>query len=386
MRLHRTGPFRAASIASLFLTTMASAQTAGPPDAGPPPVRYERIDLGTLGGMYSQGLRIDDRGRVLGWSTNASGEGRFFLWESGGLVDPGIDRVNSLNEPDMNRKGAIVGRGTSDGTGRAFLFKDGALRFLDFGRVVAINDRGAILGYDIGSMVRHEPLVWEKGARGDLPPSGSYSCPGALNNRGEVVGEVGLPSGEVQTIRRRPDGSYETAMLDGTSICTAGAINDRGQAIGWCEGPTRVPGFLWHDGVMMDLEVGAGIGHSVEPIAINERGQVAGFICSNGLEVGFHWQNGAWTELGLPPGLVVPPGYAAAASPPGLNDHGQVVGRIVVPAGGPPRAFVWERGAMTNLGPGIANDINRHGMIVGTSDRHAVVWRPLRPTARFSQP
>ncbi len=338
---------------------------------------YEMIDLGTLGGASSQGLGIDNHGRVLGWSRNASGEGRIFLWEDGVLRDLGVDGVTDLSSIDMNRKGEIAGVSNAGGTRHAFHYAAGVVRHLGFRDAVAINDRGEILGFDQSAAAPYLPVVWENGTTRDLEPAGSYSRPRALNNRGEAVGEVGLPGG-AQAIRWFADGSYEQAALPGALGCTAGAINDRGQAIGYCDTATEGPGFLWEDGVMLDLSVDPGPGHSVEPVAINERGQVAGLFAWNSLTRGFFWENGVWTDLGGLPGIVLPPGYGFNVYPRDLNDQGQVVGQITFTTGAPSHAFLWERGVMIDLGVGSAVGINRDGEIAGTASSHAVVWRPVR--------
>ena len=72
-----------------------------------------------------------------------------------------------------------------------------------------------------------------------------------------------------------------------------------------------------------------------------------------------------------------PTWVAVASSVRITNERGQVVGRSTLAGDGGYRAFLWQRGAMRNLGPlgdnaySYAADINDRGQVVGVSSRHA---------------
>ena len=89
----------------------------------------EMLDLGTLGGAYSQAssaLGINDLGRVVGWSASPDWAEHAFLYENGRMTD-----LNDLIDPesgwvltaadDINNLGQIVGEGVRNGQNRAFL-------------------------------------------------------------------------------------------------------------------------------------------------------------------------------------------------------------------------------------------------------------------------
>jgi probable HAF family extracellular repeat protein len=86
--------------------------------------RGRTIDLGTLGGTYSEALGINDRGEVVGYSARADGTRTAFLWRDGTMTD--------------------LGALTDAPTSTAF----------------AINNRGQILGH-LGDGPTTQPVFWE---------------------------------------------------------------------------------------------------------------------------------------------------------------------------------------------------------------------------------
>ena len=122
-------------------------------------------------------------------------------------------------------------------------------------------------------------------------------------------------------------------------------------------------------------------GASSTACGVNDRGQVTGSSAIAGGQVhAFIWQNGAMTDLGTLPGRV----FSGARF---INNRGQVVGSSS-PAGGPPfEATLWENGGATDLGalPGgtrsFAIGINHRGQVVGGARTagnlqvHAFLWQ-----------
>src|SRR3954447_10985683 len=64
-------------VLTLALCIGLAVLTAGPVQAAPARVRI--LDLGTLGGTFSDAIAINDRGQIAGTSTTASGQARSFI-------------------------------------------------------------------------------------------------------------------------------------------------------------------------------------------------------------------------------------------------------------------------------------------------------------------
>jgi probable HAF family extracellular repeat protein len=83
------------------------------------------LELGTLGGLSSFGTGLDDHGRVVGWSSDANGQARAFLYRDGIMID-----LNTYVDPaqwtltdakGICNDGTIVGNGLHHGVQRGFM-------------------------------------------------------------------------------------------------------------------------------------------------------------------------------------------------------------------------------------------------------------------------
>jgi probable HAF family extracellular repeat protein len=213
---------------------------------------------------------------------------------------------------------------------------------------------------------------------------------------------VGVSASSVRTTQAATQGRWVIRDLGtlGGSESRAGAINDRGQVVGWADTKSGdAHAFLWQAGRMHDLgaldvyrttEFAVVAVREPPPLGINNRGQVVGSAETTAKDKrgepvshAFLWQNGKMRDLGT---LGGPESWATA-----INDRGQVVGGSETTAtnkrGRPvSHAFLWQNGKMRDLGTlggmsSFASSINNRGQVVGWADTrtanrdHAFLWQ-----------
>ncbi|MDY7787485.1 DUF3466 family protein [Burkholderia ubonensis] len=162
---------------------------------------------------------------------------------------------------------------------------------------------------------------------------------------------------------------HDLGTLPGGNDSYATAINDRGQVVG--QASIAPPGgpdphvFLFEHGVMTDFITLRG----VEANGINERGQVVGSAnpATHPGRFAYLYQDGAVTDLGTLPGYT-------DSEALGINSNGQVVGFLSHGRGRHQfrSAFLYRNGVMTDLGAllnpdqiSVATAINNRGQVVG---------------------
>ena len=109
------------------------------------------VDLGTLGTPFAIASGINNRGQIVGVSTEPGGHYRPFIWEDGSMKDLGTWRGYG-HAFDINNRGQVVGIDYAGREARAFLWENGVM--VDLGTVegsnhsaaYAINENGIVVG------------------------------------------------------------------------------------------------------------------------------------------------------------------------------------------------------------------------------------------------
>jgi probable HAF family extracellular repeat protein len=326
-------------------------------------------DLGTIpGNNSSRANAINARGWVAGFSETGGIDpltggpaGHAVLWKDGEMVDLGTLGGLESAAVYVNNGGQVVGMATSDAVfdsvsflGAAlhpFLWQDGVMR--DLGTLGGpdatpasgcTNDRnGLVAGTSLtnstpnattDSPTQH-PFLWENGRMLDLGTlGGTLASAQCANSGGQVIGQSNLAGDVEQHAFLWERGTMTDLATLGGSFSVALWLNDAGEAVGGAltPGDESFHASLWRHGVITDLGTLDGDCFS-QAEAINSSGQIVGesFSCDFSVRRAVLWDHGSIVNLNA----VIPASSSLQiAEAPNINDRGEIAGRAV-PAGGP---------------------------------------------------
>ena len=255
------------------------------------------LDIGSLGGGFTFGYEVNDKGAVVGFSRATDGRQHAFLWTpTGGMVDLGLPGESSAS--GINSSGQIVGYFSSglSATYRAFLWDP----------IAGVTTLDSYLGYSDYAM--------------------------AINNEGQIAGMSEDPISS-PVWGRRPkaylwtrNGGFVGLGDLGAGFARVSAISQSGVIVGYSSaGPSpsapHLP-FVWSRSTGM-----VNLGGNSEGVATAITDS-AGILVSNS-SGGFVYRNGQTTTLN----------FDYAFVPRDINDSGYVVGDVTTPEPSPSTMF-----------------------------------------------
>ncbi len=351
--------------------------------------------LTRAGDQLSLAIALNERGQILGTSSDAKFVAHAVLWDANaGLLDIGQVAADTTSTAlSLNDRGDVLAvSSAASGSAQHFFLWNSAtgLRNVDVGQpvtsVAALNAHGDLVGTLANhrgaprAFVSRGRTLRELGALG-----GDWSVGSALNANGDVAGYALDVTGNLHAFRwTKAHGLENLGDLDagaGNSVATG--INATGQISGTAfkTRETRHRGFVWSALTQMSdlgsLE-GPGLGFT-EANAINSLGQVVGFSSQTLANGNFAIPAFLWdTTNGMQP-LPLPADFLTFFSAPALaiNDRASVVGTGVSFSGD--AGWIWDatlgsRDLLTVAGEAaLPTAINALNQVVGSAPAPASI-------------
>jgi uncharacterized membrane protein len=382
-------------LATTILLTLLGMPVAAQENSQIP--RYRVIELGPLGGTYSQPFYVSSKGVASGEASLADGNWHATLWQGPFKRDLGtLGGLNSSAFGSPNAIGQVVGEAEtsqSDPNGEdfcgfyasgaplsgttclGFLWQGGSMTPLSTlggynGAASAINNRGEVAGnaetartdstcppYDpsLGQyqVLQNKPVVWENGHIKALPTYGGdpdgFAI--AINDHGQVAGASGVCStfnvinglylSPVHALLWDHGKVTNLGSLGGNFGNQAHGMNNRGQVTGVSDlaGDAVFHGFVWSQSTgMQDIPPLPGDTYSVA-LAINDPGVATGVSLDATFTIlrAFVVVDGVPTDLNT---LISADSPLQLQTACGINSRGEITGLAVEKSSGQYRGYL----------------------------------------------
>jgi probable HAF family extracellular repeat protein len=359
--------------------------------------RYRVVDLGTLGGTYSQSFNVTADGVVSGEASLADGNWHAILWQGRFKRDLGtLGGLNSSVFGSPNEFGQVVGASESSDsdpngedfcgfyasgapwsgtTCRGFLWQNGWMTPLSTlggynSAASGVNDQGEVAGYaetattdstcppynpSLGQyqVLRQKPVVWENGHIKELPTYGGdpdgFAI--AINDHGQAAGASGTCStlnvisgvylAPVHALFWDHGKAINLGSLGGAFGNEAHGMNNRGQVVGVSDlaGDAVFHGFVWSQSTgMQDIPPVKGDEYSAA-LGINDQGVVTAVSIDSTFTNlhAFVVVDGVPTDLNT---LIPPDSPLQLQTACGINSRGEITGLAVEKSTGQYRGYL----------------------------------------------
>jgi uncharacterized membrane protein len=309
-------------------------------------LQYKVINCGALpGAVYtscgglSVGWSINNRGEVVGCSTDSTGSQYAIIW----------DQTNGLKKMTLSGKSITGG--------------------------YEINNNGvAIVDAD---------RLWNG------PDISIGFQPFDLNDSLQVVGQINVDGEEHAAVWNPSDGTVDLGIPDGRGSSWADKINNNGQVlVNTCSWPGGYHAYIWDpNNKMRDLGMLAGYEQSTVA-DINDNGLVIGSVMhSDDANHAWTFSNFIWDKINgmrTLQAIGMPDGYGACA----LNNKNQFIGNSFPDSYSYSCSYMWDSTDGLTMLPTLGGsssfvfDINDNGFIVGEStdsegNNYSCVWMPV---------
>ena len=353
----------AIGLAAFYVISNAGAANSITHTVGP--WRITTTDIGLLpGGSASRGLAINNRSVVVGLATDSTWALQRPLWDAntGAIIGfaNNFDPSSTAVPEEINDNGEMAGTESINqniyfgvywnSAGQAFGLPPMAGVDPFYGsmhsKAHGINSSGQIAGgaKDSGPNFSMHAVLWQnkdtpaqdlgflgKGAYVD------YSEAYGINNFNHVVGNSALGS-LTRGFLWRNGVMIDLGSLSGQSVSEASAVNNNGVIAGKAN---LYPVFWRYDvansgstPAIQQLPIPSGF-FSATPTSLNDAADIAGYAGSPNIDAhAILWRNGQAIDLGVWPG-----GHYSVAS--GINNVGQIVGTGTIAADNLDHALVW---------------------------------------------
>lgn len=197
------------------------------------------------------------------------------------------------------------------------------LTALGFTFVVAINDKGQVLGHDKQNRI----CIWDKqnGLRVlNVPKEAANRLVDAFNNSGQIAGSFEPANGQRHAFIWDPNNGLVDLGTLGGSTSQIEAMNDSGQAIGISRDPNgRWQDFFWDtDTGILNLSASTNDpNRSLKAHGLNNAGTLVGYTRNGRRFTAVAWDS----DKGLVP-LAIPPGSNSISMACRISDNGKIAG------------------------------------------------------------
>jgi uncharacterized membrane protein len=254
----------------------------------PAPVAYTITRIDVPGARATGAIAINDRGDILGASSDATGRVSTWIWRDGRvrrvLEDLAVAPVG-LNHVGLNNHGQVVGW-YIDAAGYFHGFLRGRFGFASmdvpgatFTQAYGVNDFGHVVGYfnayAIDGLGNRGFVADDVGVVPIAVPGATYTQAAGINNHGEIVGLYAEAAGAIVHGYRTADrgASFTTIDVPGAQVTAVTGINDHGDVVGWYLDPD-LRSFVERNGRISPVTIPGG--SQVVASGINNRGAIVG--------------------------------------------------------------------------------------------------------------